>query len=201
MIEVIYGSTAEENARELEQAFRLRHRVFVEELGWEALRRPDGLEIDQFDGDHAVHMLAWDGRRLVGYQRLLPTTRAYLLSEIYPHLCDGDLPRADSVYEWTRIAVDPSYRGACGSLGYVGASLVLTMVEWCLERDVTSVIVETQPVQLLKFVECCFIPHPLGVVHKIDGQSTIAIRAELDERTRDRLRDMVLVLEPEHEEA
>lgn len=202
MIEVISASKATAHKAKLNKAFKLRHKVFVEELGWEALRRPDGLEVDQFDDDeHAVHMLAWEGERLVGYQRLLPTTRPYLLTEVYPHLCDGEPPCGKNVFEWTRIAVERDHRGAGGGLGYVGAKLVLAMVEWCIERDVTSVIVETQPVQILKFIECCFIPRPLGVVHKIEGQSTIAIQAELDERTRDRLRDMVLVLEPEREEA
>lgn len=201
MIEIVEGRNAAASVAKMQQAFRLRHNVFVEELGWGALRKPDQMERDQFDDDHAVHMLAWDGARLVGYQRLLPTMRPYLLTEIYPQLCDGSPPRSPHVYEWTRIAVERPYRGEGGGLGYVGAKLVLAMVEWCLDRDITAVIVETAPVQLLKFVDCYFMPRPLGVIQPIDGKSTIAILAEFDERTRDRLRDMVLVLEPEHEEA
>ena len=40
---------------EMEQAYRLRHNVFVDEMGWEDLRKPDGREIDQFDeGAHST---------------------------------------------------------------------------------------------------------------------------------------------------
>ncbi|TJX58638.1 MAG: GNAT family N-acetyltransferase, partial [Mesorhizobium sp.] len=38
-----------------EAVHRLRYQIFVEEMGWEDLRRPDGFEVDQFDHDEAVH--------------------------------------------------------------------------------------------------------------------------------------------------
>ena len=69
---------------EMEQAYRLRHQVFVEELGWIDLVKPDGREIDQFDDKHAVHMLYIERGIVLGYQRMLPSTRPHLLSEIMP---------------------------------------------------------------------------------------------------------------------
>jgi len=33
----------------LEQHFRIRHEIFVEERKWEALRKPDGREIDTYE--------------------------------------------------------------------------------------------------------------------------------------------------------
>ncbi|WP_062221540.1 hypothetical protein [Aureimonas sp. D3] len=38
-------------------ARRLRHAVFVEEMGWTNLASPDGLETDQFDTDEIVEMV------------------------------------------------------------------------------------------------------------------------------------------------
>lgn len=61
-----------------EQSSRLRHRVFVEEMGWEDLRRPDGREFDQFDDEHAVHHFCIRDGVVVGYLRafdLLCNTR------------------------------------------------------------------------------------------------------------------------------
>jgi acyl-homoserine lactone synthase len=51
----------------------LRHHIFVDEMGWEDLRRPDELEIDQFDHDEAVHHLVMRNGELAGYQRMPPT--------------------------------------------------------------------------------------------------------------------------------
>ena len=60
---------------EMEQAYHLRHQVFVKEMGWHNLAKPDGREIDQFDNKHAVHMLYIEEGKVLGYQRMLPSTR------------------------------------------------------------------------------------------------------------------------------
>ncbi|KAJ2891878.1 GNAT family N-acetyltransferase [Zalerion maritima] len=93
-------------------AFQFRYRVFVEKLGWQALRREDRLETDAFDTDEAVHFIISIPKpqattiatttttppssnsdddlqtriEVVAYSRLLPTTRPHLLSTVYPHL-------------------------------------------------------------------------------------------------------------------
>ena len=54
----------------LEQHFRLRHEIFVEERKWETLRRPDGREIDSYDNEDTIYLLALDRRRVVGGHRL-----------------------------------------------------------------------------------------------------------------------------------
>ena len=92
---VIHIVTPENDYRyrdEMEQAYRLRHQVFVEEMGRHNLAKPDGREIDQFDNKHAVHMLYIEHGQVLGYQRLLPSTRPHLNSEIMPDLCEGDQP-------------------------------------------------------------------------------------------------------------
>jgi acyl-homoserine lactone synthase len=86
VIEVISGVLLGDNPL-LEQAFRLRHSIFVDERGWEVLRRPDGREIDQFDDEDAVHELALHDGAVVGYHRMRPTTRPHLLGDVHLHLC------------------------------------------------------------------------------------------------------------------
>jgi predicted GNAT family N-acyltransferase len=55
-----------ETANELEAALALRRRVFVDEQGV-----AQALEIDEFDDiDGAIHVVAWDGERVVGAGRL-----------------------------------------------------------------------------------------------------------------------------------
>lgn len=187
MLKIIQGIGRDGRHSELEAAFRLRHKIFVDEARWTDLRKPDGLERDEFDDEHAVHMLLYSGTDLIGYQRMLPTTRPYLLGAVYPQLCDEQLPSAPSIYEWTRFAVRPEFRGSGNSLGLAGAILVHGFVEWGLCRGVNAVVVELAPVQMLKFAQCHFRAHPLGIIQPIAGQDTIAVLAKFDGRTQRRL--------------
>jgi len=75
MIEVVTAANAPLFREELDQAFQLRHRVFVEEKGWADLAKLNGREVDQFDDGGAVHMLFLQDGRVLGYQRMLPTIR------------------------------------------------------------------------------------------------------------------------------
>jgi acyl homoserine lactone synthase len=93
----LYGSVA-----------RYRHRVFVEQLGWQ-LQTQDGHEIDQFDRPDTVYVVAQDDDgRVFGCARLLPTTRPYLLRDIFPQLLNGLAPPCTAdVWELSRFsAVD-----------------------------------------------------------------------------------------------
>lgn len=82
-----------------------RHKVFVEQLGWE-LRTQDGAELDQFDRPDTVYVVAQDGEgHVYGCARLLPTTRPYLLGEVFPQLLNGlPPPRSPDVWELSRFA-------------------------------------------------------------------------------------------------
>lgn len=99
---------AQEHPDLMALAWRLRHRVFNDSLGW-AIPNRDLLEIDEFD-DRALHAAVTIGSRLAGYVRALPTAHPYLLSEHFPQLLDGPPPRADDIAEISRFAVDPALR-------------------------------------------------------------------------------------------
>ena len=82
-----------------------RRRVFVEQLGWE-LRTQDGAELDQFDRPDTVYVVAQsDDGQILGCARLLPTTRPYLLGEVFPQLLNGLLPPcSEDIWELSRFA-------------------------------------------------------------------------------------------------
>ncbi|MBL8509853.1 MAG: GNAT family N-acetyltransferase, partial [Chitinimonas sp.] len=84
---------------------RYRHRVFVEKLGWQ-LKCQDGLEFDQFDRPDTLYVVAQDqDDQVVGGARLLPTTRPYLLGEIFPQLLNGQpVPNSSDIWELSRFA-------------------------------------------------------------------------------------------------
>ena len=107
-----------------EAVHRLRYSVFVEEMGWKDLARPDGLEIDDFDHEDSIHHVILRDGELAGYQRLLPTTRPHLLTHVFSDLCVGTPPSGPNIYEVTRFAVVPRFRDGRRGLTTVGTELI-----------------------------------------------------------------------------
>jgi acyl-homoserine lactone synthase len=189
MIHVVTAENFEQYRAAMEDAYRLRHAVFVEEMGWEELRRADGREIDQFDDGRAVHMLHIDAGRLLGYQRLLPSMRPHILSEVLPSLCEDDFPVGPHIWEWTRYCVSPGHRDRGRLLSPVGNILLSAIVEWGLQSGVSRIIIEMNPIWLLRLVQLHFRVTPLGIPQQIGKESIVAVTAAFDHRTLARLRE------------
>jgi N-acyl-L-homoserine lactone synthetase len=99
------GMTTEYPTELYRELLRYRYRIFVEKLGWNVPTK-DGMEFDEFDRDDTVYVTARDPRgRINGCTRLLPTSKPYLLAEVFPQLMNGRaLPRRDDVWELSRFA-------------------------------------------------------------------------------------------------
>ena len=95
----------------LERYFRIRYEIYVKQRRWRAVARPINIEIDAFDNEHALYVLALDTNgKIVGGSRLVPTLQPHLMSEVFPGLAGGRPPRAAEIFEWTRFFVVPSLR-------------------------------------------------------------------------------------------
>jgi acyl-homoserine lactone synthase len=189
-IHIVTAENIGSYAQAMEQVYRLRHSVFVEEMGWSDLRRPDGREIDQFDDGRALHMLYLEGDRLMGYQRMLPSMRPHLLSEVMPQLCDGDFPVGPHIWEWTRYCVTKEHRDRGRMLSPAGNLLLSAIVEWGLESGVSRIIIEMNPIWLLRLVQLHFRVTPLGIPQDAGKESIVAVTAAFDARTLARLRSV-----------
>uniref|UniRef100_Q11FX5 Acyl-homoserine-lactone synthase n=1 Tax=Chelativorans sp. (strain BNC1) TaxID=266779 RepID=Q11FX5_CHESB len=190
MLLIINSQNAHRHRKEMDEAFRLRHRIFVEEKGWTDLRSDHGRETDHFDDEHAVHMLYITDERVVGYQRMLPTTRPHILSEVLPELCESERPAGPEIWEWTRYCVEPGYRERGRMLSPVANALLSGIVEWGLETGVSTILIEMNPLWLLRLVQLHFRVVPLGIPRPIGGEETLAVAASFDRRTLARLREM-----------
>lgn len=184
MIRIFQNVTARDRIDELEQVWRLRHRVFVEEKGWNDLARPDGREIDQFDHDEAVHLCVMRGGRVVAYARLLPTTRAHLLSDVLPELCRfRDVPRGADTMEWTRHCVDPDHRGSTFAMGEAERELVLGIVEWVAANGIDHLTAEGHPVWVSRLLRLGFGVEPLCLPTPIAGEMAMGLHITVTEAT------------------
>ena len=94
----------------LNSMHRDRKKIFVDGLKWD-IPVVDGLyEIDQFDTDAAIYLVALDAQRKrhLGSVRLLPSTGPHLLGDVFPYLCEKGVPVGDDIWEITRLCTAPS---------------------------------------------------------------------------------------------
>ena len=85
-----------------------RKKVFVDWLKWDVPHQ-GGFEIDQYDDDRATYLVHTDEETglHVGSVRLLRTDGGHILADLFPHLCDGPVPRGERLREITRMCVSP----------------------------------------------------------------------------------------------
>ena len=124
----------------------------------------DGVEYDQFDTPATVYLIHRNRQGGVdGIARLIPTSRPYMIEELWSHLIDGPLPNNPEVWEGSRFGVDrslpPSERKS------VSRKLVAACQEFGLARGIKSMIVVMPPFILRTVIEAagCALT-PLGPV-------------------------------------
>jgi acyl-homoserine lactone synthase len=168
----------------LEAAYRFRHRFFVDFMKWEALRKPDGRDVDQFDLPDVIHVIGHDERGVYSYSRLLPTTRPHLLNSVYPHLLDGaHEPVGPDIWEWTRCAVDPARREGRASVDAATAGMTLGVTEACLALGISALHVQTHPMLLARLLELGWNCRPLALESLVEGAPVVPFLAGVTERT------------------
>ena len=125
----------------LERYFRIRHDIYVARRRWRAVARPINFEIDAFDNEHAVYLLALDDLgKIVGGSRLVPTLEPHLLSEVFPELARGMPPRAADIFEWTRFFIIPSLLSK-GTPSPVAGAVLCGVLEESLKRGIRQISV------------------------------------------------------------
>lgn len=167
----------------VERAFRFRHSVFVEEKGWTDLRKADGCERDQFDDEHAVHQILLRDDEIVGYQRLLPTTRPHLLTSVLSDLCQTKPPCGPRVAEWTRFCVAPVRREVRPRSNGLFLELTQGVVEWGMARNVDTVTVAIDTRLMVIAMQLRFFVRPLGFPKRIGREDIVALRMSFNRET------------------
>lgn len=183
MLMVIPGSDTSRHAALMDRVFRFRHSIFVEEKGWIELRQPDGLERDRFDDIHAIHQICLRGDDIVGYQRLLPTTRPHLLSEVLTDLCHRRPPRGPRVFEWTRFCVAPGSREMRPRADGPFLELAQGVVEWGMAHRVDTVTVAIDWRLMVIAMQLRFFVRPLGFPKRIGRDEVVALRMSFNRET------------------
>jgi N-acyl-L-homoserine lactone synthetase len=156
------------------QAWRLRHRIFRENLGWE-VPSVDLLEFDRFDRD-ALHCAVVSGDRLVGYWRALCTIEPYLAELSFPALLEGHpAPKSPKIWEISRFAMVPE----SPRRREIGRMLVHEIAAFGRDVRADRLIAVTEPA-FERFVQRCGLPVqraagpvPAGQSHRRDVQAVL----------------------------
>src|SRR5579863_219642 len=154
----------------LEEHFRIRHDIFVDERRWETLRKPDKREIDHFDNEDTIYLLALEGRRVIGGHRLYPTTKPSMMSEIFPHLADvRGYPSDPLIWEWSRYFIVRDRRD-----GDLNLQLMAAVQEFCLAEGIVKISAIMETWWLPRFQQAGFNVVPLGLPALVEDAWTMA---------------------------
>lgn len=139
MIHVINATNRHLYEDTLEQMFRLRHKIFVEQKGWKLLERESGLDIDQFDTEDATYFLKLDKEgSILGGMRIVPTNVKTQLKNVFQHWCTFESPPNDAQeWEWSRYFIaDKSFRSSSGFPVFY--ELFFGILEYAVSKNITG---------------------------------------------------------------
>lgn len=183
MLHVVTAENRDRYAPQVEESFKIRHRIYVGERGWTDLARPDLREVDQFDNENAIYLLVldeWDGR-VVGGSRVSPTMKPHLLADVFPQLASAQpVPRAPDIFEWTRFYVVPERREP-HAVSDVACTIMCGVQEWCLGNGISHLSIVTEPFWIPRFLRLGWNPKPLGLPILWQGMDVVGITVEISE--------------------
>ncbi len=176
---IVTGTSADLSLEIMAGVARYRHRVFVEKLGWQ-LRCENALEYDQFDRDDTVYVVAHNrDHEVVGTARLLPTTRPYLLDEVFPHLLHGmEPPHSSDVWELSRFAAMDFSVQSSSALAQFSSPIAVGLLQASLEcaaRHGAKRFITVSPLGVERLLRIAgFRAHRLAPPTMVDGNPVFA---------------------------
>lgn len=186
MIHVIENISGSAHEALLQSMFADRKRLFVDFLGWDVPVIDKVYEIDEFDTDSAVYLVATDAEgQHEASLRLLPSTKPHVLGTLFAHLCPFGVPEGERTWESTRLCL-PRRLGAARRREHRNA-LFSAMAEFALSRGIehiTGVIPERFRRDVLAMG---WRAEPLGPAERIAGGPIGAFRIEVTPDIRERL--------------
>lgn len=183
MVDVITANNRH-NYRELVDAMHAdRKRIFVDSLKWDIPVVEGKYEIDQFDNDDAVYLLALDNKKQthLGSVRLLRSSKPHLLGDVFPMLCDNGVPRGEDIWEITRLCTAPQLRGREAWLAR--SCLAVGMVEFALLYGINKYTCVAETSWLSSIMAVGWECEPLGLPREINGESVGALSINITPAT------------------
>jgi N-acyl-L-homoserine lactone synthetase len=186
MLQVINGSNADLHSGLLRSFSMLRYDTFIRRLGWKLSSPLPGMELDEFDDERAVYLVAANQHaEVIAGARLLDTSHRSLLAELFPNLVCGYPPRDPRVFEVTRFVVDHRPERLSGTRN-ICAKLLWGLQEYGTWAKLTHLVsvsyVGMEPI--LRRAGYRF--DRMGGTLRIDGNEIVALKHEVSSSVRKR---------------
>jgi acyl homoserine lactone synthase len=182
MATVSMGSCSQLSTKIMNLMHEFRREVFVRRLGW-SLPLLDGMERDEYDTPDARYVVITDaGDRVTACARLLPTTKVYMLPELFPQLLGSCIPpRNAAVWELSRFAtsVRRTHEGRILSLSKPTLDLLELVFEFSRKHNITRLVLVTS-VGIERLMLRAGVPvHRVAQPAAIDGSLHVALFIEI----------------------
>ena len=157
-----------------------RKAIFVDRLKWQVPVVDGRYEMDEFDDEHAVYLVATDPKtgEHLGSVRLLPTTRRHILGDVFPMLVEGEVPRGPDVKEVTRLCTSPSLAD-WEAHNAVREQLATALIEYALVAGITRYTMMTHTAYLSQLLATGWDVEPLGLPKEVGGQMLGALQVNV----------------------
>jgi acyl homoserine lactone synthase len=143
MIVVVEGHNAHKYSSLIDQMFRLRAKVFRDQLRWD-VQVTDGRERDRYDDENPVYLIDIDdGHEIRGSLRLLPTTGPTLLADFFSDTQPGGASlSAPTIWECTRFCLNQETLGSYrqGGLLFASGVLISALGDLAIDAGIESII-------------------------------------------------------------
>jgi acyl homoserine lactone synthase len=186
MAMVAMGSCWQLSSQILTLMHAFRHEIFVKRLKW-SLPLVNGVERDQYDTAEAKYVVVTDGPdRVTACARLLPTTAAYMLPDLFPQLLGGaSVPRDAAVWELSRFAtsVRETREGRVLSLSKPTLEFLDLIFGFARRHDIARLVFVTS-IKIERLMLRAGMPvHRIAPPALVDGHLSVALFIEITQET------------------
>ena len=182
MICTVHGCSDPRFKGPLESMFEDRKRLFVDLLKWDLAVTQDRWEIDAFDREDAIYLIALDQTGdHIGSLRLLPSDQPHILSTLFPELCPDGIPAGPDTFEVTRLCL-PVRHGAAERLRIRNA-LITAMVDHARDAGITRLTGVVEAGFLAQVLDMGWRCARLGPSRRFGGAALGAFCIEIDAAT------------------
>lgn len=186
MIHRIENHCTHPDRRLIETMFADRKALFVDLFGWDIPVINGHYEIDSYDSDQTVYLVAADASGdHAASLRLMPSEQPHMLAEVFPHLCPAGVPVGPRIWESSRLCL-PQRHGADGRRELRNA-LISAMVDFALDRGIDSYTGVLPAKFRNEVVTMGWLAEPLGPATRDASGSIGAFAAHIHRDTPSRL--------------
>ncbi len=131
------------------QAYRLRHRIFCDELKW-VLHSTNDMEFDEYDRNAVFFGVYHEGHKLISFLRLIMPGRQFMMEKEFLSLVDPDhqVRKEGDTAEISRLCVAPEARHNHKSGNFdvhkISLALFKGVYQWCMLNKIRYLYAVTE---------------------------------------------------------